>query len=112
LAMLFYVITEKSELLLLEEPEVCVHHGLLKSVIEVIKEYASLKQIIISTHSESVLDYLEPDQIRIVERPEEFGTVVRSLDEIMSKKEIDALRSYLLTVGGLGEFWRHSGFTQ
>jgi ABC-type lipoprotein export system ATPase subunit len=86
LAMLFYVITEKSELLLLEEPEVCVHHGLLKSVIEVIKEYASRKQIIISTHSESVLDYLKPDQIRIVERPEEFGTVVRSLDEIMSKK--------------------------
>jgi AAA15 family ATPase/GTPase len=27
LAMLFYIVTDESELLLLEEPEVCVHHG-------------------------------------------------------------------------------------
>jgi hypothetical protein len=112
LAMLFYITTEKCELLLLEEPEVCVHHGLLKSVIEIIKEYDSRKQIIISTHSEFVLDNLEPEQVRIVDKPGDSGTAIRSLDEVMSKNEVKALRSYLSTVGGLGEFWRHSGFNQ
>lgn len=110
LAMLFYIITEKCQLLLLEEPEVCVHHGLLKSVIEIIKEYSSKKQIVISTHSESVLDNLSPEQIRVVERPEETGTVIQSLNKVTSRDELKALRSYLSAVGGLGEYWRLSGF--
>ena len=76
LAMLFYIITEKCELLLLEEPEVCVHHDLLKSVIEIIKEYDLRKQIIISTHSEFVLDNLEPEQVRIVDKSGDLGTLI------------------------------------
>jgi ABC-type cobalamin/Fe3+-siderophores transport system ATPase subunit len=110
IAMLFYIITQKSELLLLEEPEVCVHHGLLRSVIEIVKEYGSSKQIVISTHSESVLDYLSPSQLRIVRREDETGTKVASLGDVLSSKELSALRNYLSSVGGLGEYWRHSGF--
>src|SRR5690606_31988632 len=45
LALLFYLATDESRLLLVEEPEVCVHHGLLRSVIEAIKTYSTRKQI-------------------------------------------------------------------
>jgi predicted ATPase len=77
LAMLFYVVTEKSELLLLEEPEVCVHHGLLNNVIAIIKEFSRRKQIFFSTHSETVVDGLLPEQILLVEKTDDAGTTVR-----------------------------------
>ena len=112
LAMLFHITTDKSEMLLIEEPEVCVHHGLLKSVIEVIKEYGRSKQIIFSTHSEAVLDSLTPEDIRLVKRTEERGTEVTTLSKAMSHTGYAALRKYLETTGSLGEFWRHSGFTK
>lgn len=110
LAMLFYITTDKSELLLLEEPEVCVHHGLLNSVIEIIKQFSHRKQIIISTHSDAVLDRVAPEQLAIVDKNRESGTLVRSIDKVMSKKDLGALRAYLNSLGSLGEYWRHSGF--
>jgi predicted ATP-dependent endonuclease of OLD family len=112
LAMLFYITTDKSELLLIEEPEVCVHHGLLKSVIEVIKEFGRSKQIIFSTHSEAVIDSLRPEQVLLVQRRETSGTIVTPISKAMSRAGYDALKNYLQTTGSLGEFWRHSGFTK
>ena len=110
LAMLFYITTEKSELLLLEEPEVCVHHGLLNSVMEIIQQFSHRKQIIISTHSDAVLDKLAPEQLAIVDKNRESGTIVKGIGKIMSMKDIVALRGYLNSLGSLGEYLRHSGF--
>jgi ABC-type Mn2+/Zn2+ transport system ATPase subunit len=110
LAMLFYITTDKSELLLLEEPEVCVHHGLLNSVVEIIQQFSHRKQIIISTHSDAVLDSVAPEQLAIVDKNRESGTVVRGIDKVMSKRDLGALREYLNSLGSLGEYWRHSGF--
>jgi predicted ATPase len=112
LALLFYIVTDQSELLLIEEPEVCVHHGLLKSLIEVIKEYGRTKQIIFSTHSESVVDSLQPEQLLLVNKDPNRGTIVSSLTKSMSKSGYDALKKYLSTVGTLGEYWRLSGFSR
>jgi ABC-type multidrug transport system ATPase subunit len=110
MAMLFYVVTDKSELLLLEEPEVCVHHGLLSSVIQVIKEYGRTKQIIFSTHAEAVVDGLKPEQVLLVDKRKNKGTTVSSISKRMSQSGYAALKNYLSTAGNLGEFWRHSGF--
>jgi predicted ATPase len=112
LALLFYVTTDKSELLLIEEPEVCVHHGLLKSVIEIIKEFGKSKQIIFSTHSEVVVDNLSPEQLLLVRRQEDSGTTVVPISKAMSNTGYAALKKYLAVTGSLGEFWRHSGFSQ
>ena len=46
MALVFYIIKNENSLLLIEEPEVCVHHGLLNSIIEVIKSETDFKQII------------------------------------------------------------------
>ena len=112
LAILFHLMTDTGSLLLLEEPEVCVHYGLLASVIEVIKDRSARKQIVISTHSEALLDSMVPEQIRLVKRGERSGTKAIALSRSMSAKRFGALKDYLRSEGNLGEYWRHSGFGQ
>lgn len=111
LALVFYLISDRSRLLLLEEPEVCVHHGLLSSILELIKTHAHSKQIIFSTHSDFVLDAVAPSNVFLVTRDRKRGTSVRSVPTAFSKSEFRVLKSYLAEVGGLGEFWRHGGFS-
>jgi AAA15 family ATPase/GTPase len=107
LALIFYLITDKSSMLMIEEPEVCVHHGLLKSIIELINVYSAEKQIFISTHSDTVLDSVELENIYSVSRDPSLGTVVKSISKRMSSRDLKALKEYLATEGSLGEYWKH-----
>ncbi len=110
LALVFYILNDESELLLIEEPEVCVHHGLLSSIIELIKTQSKHKQIFISTHSDYVLDKLEPENIILVKRSKETGTIASSLPKSLSKNDFKALKDYLKDSGNLGEYWKEGGF--
>jgi ABC-type branched-subunit amino acid transport system ATPase component len=107
LALVFYLITDKSKLLLLEEPEVCVHHGLLASIIELIKSVSKRKQIIISTHSDFVLDMFDASQVYVVQNVPRQGTVVKHIPSSLSRSNYKALKDYLDTTGSLGDYWRH-----
>jgi len=107
LALTFYLITDKSTLLMIEEPEVCVHHGLLQSIVELIKLYAQEKQIFISTHSDSVLDSLDMSSIYRVVKDANKGTTITSLARSIKGQELEALKYYLENEGSLGEFWKH-----
>lgn len=107
ITLLFYLITERSSILLIEEPEVCVHHGLLSSIIELIKQYSADKQIIVSTHSDFVLDKVGPENVYKVTKKNEEGTKVTHIPKSMLKKEFSALKNYLDTEGNLGEYWKH-----
>ena len=109
LALLFYIVTGESTALLLEEPEVCVHHGLLSSILELIKTFSRQKQMIVSTHSDYVLDHVEPENLLSVKADPVDGTVVQHLKKTMNKKEYEALRFYLDREGNLGEYWREGG---
>lgn len=109
LALLYYLVTDPSGLLLVEEPEVCVHHGLLNSVIQAIKSYSVRKQIIISTHSELVLDSVKPANVFSVMHQAVRGTTVRPLSRSMSSRDFVAMKDYLATAGSLGEYWTHGG---
>ncbi len=110
LAILLYLSTDASELLLLEEPEVCIHHGLLSSLMELLKSYSKHKQIVITTHSDLVLDMLAAENVFLVKNIRSKGTVVSRLPETMSRKNFTALKQYLAHSGSLGEYWRDSGF--
>lgn len=110
IALIFYILNDSSELLLIEEPEVCVHHGLLNSILELIKFKSSEKQIIISTHSDFVLDKLSPENVVLVLKDKEVGTLAVELDKHLSKDDYDGLKSYLNNVGNLGEYWKEGGF--
>ena len=107
ITLLFYLITETSSILLIEEPEVCVHHGLLHSIIELIKAYSSDKQIIISTHSDFVLDQVAPENVFSIIRTPDEGTKIKNITKTMSRNELSALRKYLEFEGNLGEYWKH-----
>ncbi len=109
LALLFHVITEDSTALMIEEPEVCVHHGLLSSILELIKTYSERKQMIISTHSDYVLDHVQPENVFSVSINKSTGTVARHMPKTMNRKEFSALKEYLATEGNLGEYWREGG---
>ena len=106
ITLLFYIVTGSSDILLIEEPEVCVHHGLLASIVELIKVYSREKQIVISTHSDFVIDQVEPENVFSVTRDSEEGTKVHHIPGAMSSKELRALRTYLDSEGNLGEYWR------
>ena len=92
---------------MLEEPEVCVHHGLLTSIVELIRIYSKNKQILISTHSDAVLDKLDLENVFKVERENGKGTVVSSIRKNIKGTELRALKEYLANEGSLGEFWKH-----
>jgi predicted ATP-dependent endonuclease of OLD family len=110
LALVFYILNDECDLLLIEEPEVCVHHGLLSSIIELIKIQSKQKQIFISTHSDFVLDKLKPENVIIVKKNKEIGTVANSLTKTLSKNDFEALKEYLKDSGNLGEYWKEGGF--
>jgi len=109
LALLFYVLTDESKLLLIEEPEVCIHHGLLNSIISLIKSQSKKKQIVLSTHSDFVLDQLKPENLLLVQRKGEDGTSANVLTKMLSQNDYKALRSYLEESGNLGEYWKEGG---
>ncbi len=111
LALLFYILTDDSKLLLIEEPEVCIHHGLLNSIIALIKSQSKQKQIVISTHSDFVLDQLIPENLVLVKRQSSKGTTANLLSKTLSKNDYKALREYLKESGNLGEYWREGGFS-
>jgi len=106
LALVFYLVTDKSSILMIEEPEVCVHHGLLLSIIELIKIYSTGKQVFISTHSDAVLDKLDFDNVFRVFRSKN-GTEVASIKKRLKGAEMAALKDYLTHEGSLGEYWKH-----
>ncbi|GAH74437.1 unnamed protein product, partial [marine sediment metagenome] len=90
--------------------EVCIHHGLLSSVIELIKQYSDEKQVFISTHSDYILDELDQSNVFVVWNDKSEGISVRPLTKWMPKEDILALKTFLASEGNLGEYWRSGGF--
>lgn len=112
LAMIFYLMTGKSKVILLEEPEVCIHHGLLSSLIELIKQYSSEKQVFVSTHSDYIIDELDSFNVFVVENVNRRGITVKQLDKWLSKQDRFALKDFLSSEGSLGEYWRMGGIDE
>jgi hypothetical protein len=65
--------------------------------------------VIISTHSDYVLDHVEPENVYSVSFDKKIGTVVRHIPKAMSRREFAALKDYLAQEGNLGEYWRAGG---
>lgn len=110
LALVFYIVTDSSELLMVEEPEVCVHHGLLSKIADTLKSCSATKQTIISTHSDLLVDALSAEDIFFVEMTSK-GTQVNQLERRLADDAKEALHSYLAESGTLGEYWRSGGLS-
>jgi len=85
--------------LLIEEPETAVHPGLLSKLLALMDSYGYDRQIIVSTHSPQVVDWCEPEQLRLVERID-GNTQVRSLDPA----DLGRVKRYLQDEGTFSDF--------
>jgi predicted ATPase len=80
-----------------EEPENCIHPGLLELVVDVLKSASQRIQILVATHSPDLLNFLSPEDLLIVEK-EDGKTQCREAKDIAGVKE--ALKTL-----SLGELW-------
>ena len=55
-------------ILVLEEPEVGLHPGVLGALAELIEEASTRMQVLVTTHSPDLIDRFDPDVVRIVEK--------------------------------------------
>ena len=93
LAYITAITAIEPKLICFEEPENFIHPRLFELLVEILKK--SDKQIIISTHSPYLVDWVEPEDVIIVEKKDKETVTNRIKDE-------DKLRRHLKEMG-LGE---------
>ncbi len=86
-------------LVAIEEPENHVHPYLLEALIDLARKSSS--QIVFTTHSPHLLDYLEPNEVYVVGRTE-VGTRIMRLTDV---KDFEIVKKFLEEGGTLGEAW-------
>ncbi len=84
----------------LEEPENCIHPHLLEGLIDLARK--SPAQVVITTHSPILLDYMNPEEVYVVTRNRDGATIVKRLAE---SEEIETVKKFLMEGGTLGEAW-------
>jgi len=88
---------EPPSLACFEEPENCIHPGLQEVVVDVLTSASRKIQVLVTTHSPDLLNFLAPEDLIIVEK-EGGKTRCREAKDIAGVKE--ALKTL-----GLGELW-------
>lgn len=97
-------LTASRNTLLIEEPELGLYPHQLFKLMTFIKERSISNQIIISTHSPMVLDFLDIDklnQLNIVRVGIKYDTKIDKLSE----QKIAEIIKYLDQVGPISEYW-------
>lgn len=103
-AFLALAFSDEPGLILIEEPENGLHPSRLQSVIDMLRKISEgaignqARQVIITTHSPLLLNYTRPEEVRIVRRDPESGTLVTPMSEVPDVHE-------LLNEFGTGELW-------
>lgn len=88
---------EPPPLVCFEEPENYVHPRLLELTVNLLKSASKKTQVLVSTHSPYFVDFLQPEDLFIVEK-QDGKTKVKKAEEKKGIKE--ALKTL-----GLGEMW-------
>ncbi|MGK3996367.1 AAA family ATPase [Sorangium sp. So ce1024] len=95
-------------LLLVEEPETGLHPGMLRKLVGLFHDMTTgahggaATQVILTTHSPMLLNLIEPQGIRVVQRGDDGATTVTPF---MKPPGIEALLDYQ----GPGEIWVNEG---
>lgn len=88
---------------LIDEPEVSLHPEMLRLLADLMREASAHTQIIVSTHSDRFVRFLNPAELLVCDLDESGGTVIRrgdtlELDEWLDDYTLDQLWS----IGRLG----------
>lgn len=80
----------------IEEPELTVHVGAIPLLYDYLMQAAQQGQVLVTTHSVELLELLDIDDIRVVERRDGVSTVAR-----VKESQREAVKKRLLTVGDI-----------
>jgi len=96
-------------LVIIEEPDAALNPGVLENLVNVMRRFTEgdkPRQIILTTHNPTFLNYFKPEEVRVVERDEEGITQVYPVphDILEGLETIDTLGDVWLTraLGGIG----------
>jgi predicted ATPase len=84
----------RPDIIALEEPELTVNPGVLRMLVESIREASEASQIILTTHSPELVDMLNPEEVRAVEL-EGGKTIVNPV----AQSQLRAVKENLFTLG-------------
>lgn len=99
LYLMLALLLDGSSTMLVEQPEDGIHPALLAKLIDLLKVNADPTQIILASHSPTVLSQLQPSDVRLVEMVD-GSTRVRALTEV----EVSRAQDYMQRDGSLAEF--------
>ncbi len=90
--------TVSDAIVLLDEPETGLHPARVADLVKVLRHVSERTQVLIATHSPLLVNELRPEEVSVVTRTNEAGTVVRRFSDVP-----DVTR--MLETFSLGELW-------
>jgi hypothetical protein len=97
--LLTHLLYDENSCMLLEQPEDCIHMGLLEKIIDILRTYSHRTQLICTTHSPQVMNMFEPQELRMV-FTQNGATAVSELTADQRERAVE----YLSEHGILAEF--------
>lgn len=82
--------------LVIEEPEIAIHLGALRTLVDILQQRASESQILITTHSADIVDTLDMDALRVVWSDGSASHISR-----VAQHSLEPVRKGLITPGEL-----------
>ncbi len=92
------------QIIILDEPELGLHPAALQLVAEMVRTAAAHTQVVLATHSVSLLNYFSPEDVIVVDRGDE-GTTFRRLSEENLRHWMEEFEHY-----GVGDLWEKNVF--
>jgi predicted ATPase len=90
-------------LTLLDEPEVSLHPELLSLLADLLREASNHTQLIVATHSDRLIRFLQPKEIVLMDSTDDGMTTMKWADELdLEKWLIDYSLDQLWSNGRLG----------
>jgi AAA domain, putative AbiEii toxin, Type IV TA system/AAA ATPase domain len=99
LRLLCSALTDDSSVMLVEQPEDGIHSGLMKKLMDLLRQLANPVQLFIASHSSDVFNRLQPEEVRLVSIRDKH-TQVRAL----STEETGAAIQHMREEGPLTDF--------
>lgn len=88
---------------LIDEPEVSLHPELLRLLADLMREASERTQLIVATHSDRLVGFLEPSELIVCDRDDNGGMTVKWADELDLKAWLeDYTLDHLWSMGRLG----------
>ena len=102
IALIVALYFEEHSVVMIEEPERNIHPYLISRVVEMLKDKAEKKQVLVTTHNPEVVEHAGLENILLISRHEDgFSRVSRP-----SEKE--AVDIFLKNELGVGELYKHN----